>query len=360
MKSKTNKISMLVVAVLLVCSMFVLVACGGSPNDGPDDNDKTSLRDSFLVEANKVIVNEDSVTFKDASEAESITIKKNPTKVANLYASFTTLWYEAGGVADGIIGGSSSEALYTEQIGRNITEDDGVEVLATSSAGSRWNTETIINSQPDLIICSTAMSGYSTIKSPAESANIPIIAVDYDDFADYLKWFKVFSNLTGNADLWDSVAMKTLNNVVSVIEKAPTTGNPSVFSMFIGARSLQANTSSTVVGGMITELNANNIVDAWDNTANVDRLEINLEIIFSVQPSIILAQCHTDVELCKGLVEDKYGDDVVWNALDAVKNDKLIYLEKALFHNKPNRKFDIAYQTLAKVLYPSVDFEISE
>ena len=72
-------------------------------------------------------------------------------------------------------------------IGRDITQDDGVTVVATSSSGKKWDVESIIALRPDLIICSTGLSGYSTIESPADAAGIPSIAVEYNDFSDYLK-----------------------------------------------------------------------------------------------------------------------------------------------------------------------------
>ena len=131
-----------------------------TPPDDNDDNDKNealkaAFKEKFLAEANEVTVNEDSVTFKDATSTDgsTITIKKNPAKVVNLYASFTTLWYEAGGSVIGCIGGDSSQALYTEYIGRDITTDEGMTVVATSSSGKKWDTETIIALEPDLIIC---------------------------------------------------------------------------------------------------------------------------------------------------------------------------------------------------------------
>ena len=66
---------------------------------------KEALRQEFLAEANKVEVSEDAVTFFDAVSNEvAITIPKNPQKVVNLYGSFTTLWYEAGGKVIGCIG----------------------------------------------------------------------------------------------------------------------------------------------------------------------------------------------------------------------------------------------------------------
>ena len=315
-----------------------------------------ALKESFLAKANEVVVSDDSVTFTDASGKDSVTIKKNPTKVVNLYASFTTLWYEAGGKVDGCIGGDSSVALYEEYIGRDITADEGVTTVATSSSGKKWDTETIIALEPELIICSTAMSGYKTIEAPAESAGIPVIAMSYNDFSDYLKWFKVFSNLTGHPELWDEVALKALDDVVNVLLECPTEDNPSVFCMFSSADTLQANTSGTVVGGMITAMNAKNIVDAWDGASDAERLDINLETVFAADPDIILVQCHAGTEDAQNLVATLYGDNPVWQSLTAVKNGKVFYLEKSLFHNKPNSRFAEAYEVLAGYLYPDMNF----
>ena len=324
----------------------------------PDTAAIDALKASFLEKANAVIVNDDSVTFTDASGEGSteVTIKKNPKSVVNLYASFTTLWYEAGGEVIGCIGGSSSTALYNEYIGRDITADEGMTVVATSSSGKKWDVETTIALQPELIICSTAMSGYSTIKSPANAAGIPLIAVEYNDFSDYLKWFKVFCNLTGETELWDSVAMKALDEVVSVLTACPTEDTPSVFSMFASADSLQANTSNTVVGDMISAMNAANIVDNWENKTEAERLDINLETVFSANPDIILVQCHAEVDVAKELVQTLYGDNPVWQSLTAVKEGRVYYLEKSLFHNKPNSRFADAYLTMAEYLYPDTDF----
>lgn len=313
---------------------------------------KETLRAAFLEKANTVKVTDDSVTFTDASGNGEITVKKNPASVVNLYASFTTLWYEAGGEVIGCIGGSSSTGLYTEYIGRDITQDDGMTVVATSSAGKKWDVETIIALKPELIICSTAMSGYSTIESPADAAGIPLIAVEYNDFSDYLKWFKVFCNLTGKTELWDSIAINALNEVVELLVSCPTENNPSVFSMFASADSLQANTSNTVVGGMISAMNASNIVDNWENIAEAERLDINLETVFAADPDIILVQCHAEVDVAKELVKTLYEDNPVWQSLTAVKEGRVYYLEKSLFHNKPNSRFANAYATMAEYLYP--------
>ena len=150
--------------------------------------------------------------------------------------------------------------------------------------------------------------------------------------------------------------MKALDEVLDVLLEAPTEHNPTVFSMFSGSNSLQANTSNTVVGGMISALNAVNIVDTWENTTGAERLDINLETVFAANPDVIVVQCHAGAEDAMAQVEELYGDNPVWQSLDAVKNGRVYYLEKTLFHNKPNSRFAEAYQKLAEILYPDTAF----
>ena len=315
---------------------------------------KAELRAKFLEKADQVTVEADSVTFEDAS-SETVTIQKNPQKTVNLYGSFTTLWYEAGGTVEGCIGGDSAITLYQEYIGRDITQDEGVTVVATSSSGKKWDVESIVALQPDLIICSTAMSGYSTIQTPAEAAGIPVIAMSYNDFSDYLKWFKVFCNLNSQEELWDTVAMPALDSVLEILAKCPTEDTPRVFSMFSGAESLQANTTNTVVGEMIEEMNAVNIVDEWENASGAERLDINLETVYAADPDIIVVQCHAGAEVAQQQIQEAYGENPVWQSLRAVQEGQVYYLEKELFHNKPNSRFAEAYQKLAEILYPDLE-----
>ena len=315
-----------------------------------DDTEKEKVKASFLEKANQVKADENTVTFVDGTDNE-VTINKNPQKPVSLYGSLSTLWYEAGGKLHGTIGGDSSIALYEEYIGHDITKDEGVKVLADSSSGKKWDVESIIASEPDLIICSMAMSGYATIKEPANAANIPVIAVEYNDFSDYLKWFKVFCSLNNQEELWDSVAMKSLDSVADIITSVNSESKPKVFSMLSGSKSLQANTSNTVLGSMITQLGAENIVDLWENKDKAERLEINLETVVASDPDIILVQCHADGETAQQQVKKIYGDNEVWNSLRAVKEGKVFYLQKSLFHNKPNSKFADAYKVLSDILY---------
>ena len=337
--------------IILLCTLCIFSAgCSGG------DPSIVRASEDFLAKANEVVVTEDSVIFTDALSDEPVEIAKSPETVVCMYASYATLWYEAGGSLIGCIGGDSASELYTEYIGRDITNDSGMTVLATTAAGKNWDIEKLIALNPSLVLCSTAMNGHSTLDAPLKAAGIPLVAVDYDNFSDYLKWFKVFCNLTGHPELWESVALKAYDEVMSVLEKVPETdAPPRVFPMFAGTSSLKANTSLTVPGEMLLQLGAVNIADET-GTSEAERLDINLETVYAADPDMILIQCHAGTDLAVSRVNETYGGNAVWNSLNAIKNGRVYYLDKTLFHNKPNSRFAEAYRMLAELLYPDVNF----
>lgn len=326
-------------------------ACGRSGEGQQMPTEPEAWRTYFLSKADSVTVEDGTVTFLDGT-GEARTLPTGLGNVAILYASFTTLWYEAGGAVSGCLGGDAAVELYREQIGRDITADEGVQILADSAQAKRWDMERILSAHPDVVICSTAMSGYATLEAPARAAGIPVVVVDYDDFADYLKWFKVFCHLTGHPELWESVALAALDEVVACLTACPVDQTPQVLSLFTGADSLKVNTSATVLGGMLRVLGASNVMDCLGGT-DAQHAVLNLEAVLAADPDMILIQCHTGEQTARELVERLYGADPVWQSLRAVREGRVYYLEKTLFHNKPNRRFADAYAALAACLYPT-------
>ncbi len=304
-------------------------------------------RDYFLSAANEVEITSTSVIFTDAAHDEPIEIMKNPKRVACLFPSFTTLWYEAGGTVVGCIGGTSSE-LYLETIGRDIASDPQMTVIGRTPAAKSWDIETLMALDCDLIICSRSMNGYSTIADIAKSAQIPLICAKYDTFTDYLKWFKVFSNITNNSHLWEQIALPTLDVVLSLLNDLPA-ATVIVLPIFAGTTSVKACTSSTMLGEMLVQLDAINVADSPNSPG--DLIDISLESVLIADPDVILVQCHASTELAKAQIDASFADNPVWNTLDAVKNGRVVYLDKSLFHNKPNSRFDEAYVELANILY---------
>lgn len=322
-----------------------------TPEDSQINNEVVEY---YLGKANEVVVTDTHVIFTDDGSSEEISIAKNPQNVAVLYGSLACLWYEAGGTVQLAVGGKSASTLYKEQIGRDITQDEGVTVVTESSSGTNWDVEQIIGAKPDLIVCSTGMKGYSTISGPAEAANIPVIGINYDAVQDYLKWFKVFCNLNGRPELWDNIAEATANDIIEVVSHVPEVETPpTAIILVMSSDVLKAYTVDSQPGIILKELGGVNLVDPNSEGAATS-IEINLEDIYALNPDIIFMSEFGDTGV--HTLEDMFGDNPVWQELAAVKNDRVIALEKGLFHNKANKRYNESYKVMAGFLYPDCEF----
>ena len=373
-------------ALLLVLSMALsFAACGGTTNNNagqkepapstdtttPSTSDTTTTPDTgadtttepevvvdntlveyYMQKANEVVVTDTHVTFTDDSGRGEITVEKNPKNAAVLYGSLACLWYEAGGFSPLLIGGKSSVTLYKEQIGRDITQDEGVTIVSESSSGSEWDIEAIIANNPDLIVCSMGMKGYSSIGATAEAAGIPVIAIQYDHVQDYLKWFKVFCNLSGHPELWDEVANATAEKIIEVVSKVPADVEaPRVAVLGIVSGKIRAYGTEAAAGTILKELGGINVFD--DESAPFESVDIDLEQLYAAAPEIIVINQRGALGATQEQLNEIVGGNPVWEELDAVKKG-IIFLEKGLFHNKPNHRYQEAYLVMAEILYPEV------
>lgn len=323
------------------------------PSQPVEELDNTVV-DYYLGKANEVVVTDTHVIFTDDGSGEELAIEKNPKKVAVLFGSLACLWYEAGGTVQLAVGGKSASTTYKEQIGRDITEDEGVIVVTESSSGTNWDVEAILANQPDLIVCSVGMKGYATISGPAAAAGIPVIGINYDAVQDYLKWFKIFCNLNGQPELWDNIADATAQDIIKIVSNVPQVETaPTAVILVFSSDVMKAYTYGSQPGVMLTELGGVNLVDP-DSEGTATSVEISLEDIYALDPDMIMVSefgttgVHTLNEL--------YGEDPVWQALRAVKEGKIYALEKGLFHNKANRRYNESYRTMAQLLYPGYEF----
>lgn len=324
------------------------------PSSEPTEELNNEVVEYYMQKANEVEVTDTHVIFTDDGSGQEMSIEKNPQNVAVLYGSLTALWYEAGGTVQLGVGGKSAITLYEEQIGRDITQDEGVKIVTESSSGTGWDVETIIAEKPDLIVVSTGMKGYSTISGPAAAADIPVIGINYDSVQDYLKWFKVFCNLNGQPQLWDEIAETTANKIIKIVSSVPEVEKaPTTVTLVISSDALKAYTYDSQPGVMIDELGGVIAVDP-NNEGTAASIEISLEDLYALDPDIIFFS-ETSTNTLDTLLE-MYGENPVWQSLRAVQEGHVYSLSKALFHNKANKLYDQAYLTMAQFLYPDVTF----
>jgi len=280
------------------------------------------------------------VTFVDTL-GETVRIKKNPQRVVGLYNSFINVWYEAGGE---VIGRTSSTSQLTKK---------ALDAEVCGSFGSP-NIEKIISLNPDLVILSTNIDGQKNIIPLLKENKIPYMAVSYNNVDEYLDILKLFTDLNGRPDLYESIGRKVKNDVNAIIAKVPKENNPSVLLLFGSSRSVRVKLPNSFVGAMLEDLGTTNI--AYDANLTDDEMQIfSMEKVLERDPDFIFVQTMgSDIDKIKARIAEDIESNPAWETLTAVKEGRYILLPKDLYLYKPNQRYGEAYEGLAKILYPEV------
>lgn len=359
-----KKFSLILVIVLLV---FSLIACGNNAAQTNNEQvaeqaeETTSQEDStsaggeeesteavteeekedvfpydYEVLSREVVVNDDTVTFVDAS-GEEVTVNKNPERTIGLLNSYNDLWYHSGGDIVGRIDSETGlpEAFVDAEIVGSITEP---------------NIEKILELNPDLVIL--RYSKQKEIINILVENDIDYIALEYNSFEDYLKMVKIFAEVNSKPELYQSLGMDVKNEIVEVIQSVPEE-KKSALLIFGTSRSFKAFLSTTTNGQMLNQLGVVNIAEGFGGIEEgATSVELSMEKILELDPDYILVQSMSSVEKVQANLQENLESDPAWGSLSAVKNGNYIFLDRALFHYKPNEQYAEAYRQLAKIVYP--------
>jgi len=340
--------------LLMILCIITLTSCKQDnekkqkiSNQAIDENNNQLIVEEIEKKANEVVINQDKVTFKDSLNDE-ITIKKSPKRVIGIFNSYTNLWYEAGGK---IIGRMKN----TNELNENA-KDDGKNIIVGDS-NTTISLELIVNANPDLVILSGSHTGQGRgLINGLKENNIDYIAMDYKGLSDYLKWLKVFSFLNDTDD-YQTTGKKIIKNISNIIALVPKGSQIKGLLIFGTTKDLKAYLSNTANGEMLKYLGIKNIGDSW-TSENITSIVINEEYVMAEDPKFIFVQSMSDETKVKNLFEERYSQK--WKNLDALKNDKLYFLERNWYHFKPNKDYDKAFLKLAKLIHPEIykDFKL--
>ena len=330
------------VALAMIALVLTLPSCKKKADE------QTAVKPAYNFEkkADKVTVTNDGVTFTDFFGTEK-TLKRGAYKrVVSLYHSHTALWYDVGGK---LVGRVHTQGAEKQLPAAALSED--VKIVANGITINTISVEEVLRAEPDLVILGQAM-GQPGLVPALTSAGLETIVVDYNDLSDYLKWYKIFSYLNGTEANYETVAKKTLENVLAILGKVPTTENPpTVLPIFSAFGKITASLSGTALGRMINQLHAVNVADKLPKEKSDGRMEMNLESIVLADPDIIVIQAMNE-EMTKVSMEKEYSNNELWNSLRAVKDGKVYILPSNLFHYRPHSNYDKSYQYMFDILYP--------
>ena len=106
------------------------------------------------------------------------------------------------------------------------------------------------------------------------------------------------------------------------------------------------STNLSYVGNLVEIAGGNNIFESETSSF----MQVNMEEIIKRNPDKILIMTHALPEEAKKTVEEEFAKQT-WQQLDAIKNNKVYYLENEYFGMSANLKVIEALDKMGEILY---------
>ena len=208
--------------------------------------------------------------------------------------------------------------------------------------------ETLISLDPDLIILSSNISTHLDLYNVLSDAQIPVAYFSVETFEDYLNMLEILTDITGRKDLYEEYGLSIKDDIENIIKECEDKESPTVLFLRAFSTGVKAKGSDSMTGHMLEDLGAINIVELVPSILDTLSME---EIIRQDPEYIFITTMGSSEEAAIKSVEDELMSNPAWNELSAVKNGNVIFLDKKLFHLKPNYRWSESYEVLANYLY---------
>lgn len=307
-----------------------LAACAApvSQVKNAESSSVSSVSSSLLDESAR------KVTFTDAL-GRTVTVE-NPQKVAACLASYGEVWQLAGGTLAGV----TKEAWSEREM-----ELDGVENLGANDEPSA---EKIVADGYDFVILSNGKKAQTALSETLDRLGVANAFFDVETFDGYLQMLKIFTDITGRADLYEQNGLAHQKAIAEITEKAQTSEkHPEILLLRAQSSGVKARRSDNMVGAELADLGCVNIAETDDSLLE----NLSMEAILNADPDFIFIVTMGSAENAAKALEEQLTADPAWQTLTAVKENRVFTLEKELFQYKPNARWSEAYERLYSILY---------
>ena len=278
----------------------------------------------------------DGYTFIDDLGRE-VTVSSHE-KVAALLGSYADMWILAGGSICAV----PDDAF--EDLDLPLAED-------TVNLGRirKLNLELLLACEPDFVLGSTNTPEHLEWQQAMEGAGITVAYFDVACFEDYLRMLKICTDITDQPGRYEEYGTEVKKQIEEILARRGQEAPQTVLVMRASAGSIRAKgNKGNVLGEMLDSFGCVNIADTDDSLLET----LSVESILLQNPDLILiVQSGDDIEGTRKNVETTFGENPLWNELDAVKNEEVYFLDKNLYNLKPNARWGEAYAILEEILY---------
>lgn len=262
-------------------------------------------------------------------------------RVAALLGSYADIWLLAGGT----VCAAADDAW--DDFDLPLSED------TVNLGGTKdLSLEALLASAPTFVLASTNTPQHLEWESALQGAGITVAYFDVSSFDDYLRMLKTCTELTGNTACYEQYGAEVaavVEEVTSRSRAAMEEDAATVLVLRASASSIRAkNSEGNVLGELLGDMGCRNIADSDSNLLE----NLSVESIYLQDPDhIFIVQVGDDVAGMKENINRFFAENPLWLELDAVKNDKVHYMDKRLFNLKPNAYWGESYIQLEEILF---------
>ena len=282
-------------------------------------------------------------TFTDDLGRE-VTLEAAPRRVAALTGSYADIWCTAGG-RDTLVA-SASDAWTDFDLGLG-------EEVANIGGAMGVSVEELLAAAPDLVLASTNIPSNQEMLPALEAAGVDMAFFSVDTFEDYLRMLEICTGLTGSPEAYQTYGEAVAEEIEAARARAAAAleeqGPEKVLYIRAAASVVKPKGSSgTVLGEMLADLGCINIADQDQSLLE----DLSMEAILAADPDKILIVLQgADPEPAKAQLEGEVLSNPAWQQLTAVREGRVYYMDKDLYHLKPNARWGEAYDHLVEILY---------
>ena len=298
---------------------LLLSGCGGEKNSAP------------------VEVSQEVFATIDDDAGRKIILEKKPARIVVTSAGFLEPLHSVG----------------CEVVGRPDSKNkmpDWAKNLPSVGQVYQIDTERLLGCAPDLVIVNKGMN--EKLLPVLEENKIPALVVEMKTYDDVKRGLKIFATLSGDATSGEKIISDMDAEIKSVVDKVPKK-NLRVAILHSTAQGLTVQLDGSIAGSIAKMFGWENVADGMTPLEkNPDAAPYSMETLAEQNPEIIFVTSMGDAEEIKSSMLKAIESNDAWQAIDAVKNNRLYFLPQDLFLLSPGLNYPAAVKKMAQLIYP--------
>ena len=276
-----------------------------------------------------------NITITDV-EGRKVSIKKNIKRIVVLNASSLNILYALGGKA----------------VGRTETSihlSDEMNAIPSVGNVSSPNFDKIAALKPDIVFGN--MMDEKTVQT-FKQLNIPIVFTRMESYQDTLDVIKLIGRIIGQEDKARSEITKIENYKNRLISKVNGKGLKTLIMMGPG-KQLEVALPKSFEGDLLSMFKGRNVIPQPQGIpTDTHYIALSMEQVTKENPDLILILSHGKPDQMQKVMADQIKNNTAWKNVNAVKNNRIVYLPYDLFAVKPGIRITESMDFIVNTLYP--------